>query len=101
MTYVEILEILVCVLAVYGFYALICHLLAFLCPKGELSMGVHVDGEGEIAPLEDMHYAIILTEEHRGHLQPPVFLLDKTVDKQTEGVLREQGYRLYRKIEDE
>ena len=101
MTYVELLEIAVCVLAVYGFYALVCHLLAFVCPKGDLSIGVHVRRGEKMKPQEDLQYATILSEEHRGHLQPPVFLLDEALDRESIEMLRETGRRLYRLLDCE
>ena len=101
MTYIELLEIVVCVLAVYGFYALICHLLAFICPKGDLSIGVHIRRGEKLTPQEDLQYAKILSEEHRGHLQPPVFLLDEAPDRECVAMLRETGHRIYRLLDDE
>ena len=96
MTYTELLEIAVCVLAVYGFYALVCHLIAFCLPKGDLSIGVHVRQGEKLKPQEGMQCATVLSEEHRGHLQPPVFLLDEAIDKETEMMLCELGHRIYR-----
>ena len=101
MTYVELLEIAVCVLAVYGFYALVCHLLAFICPKGDLSIGVHVRRGERITPQENLQYATVLSEEHRGHLQAPVFLLDEALDRESEQILRETGRRIYRLLDKE
>ena len=99
MTATELLEIVVCVFAVYGVYALLCHLLAYLIPKADLSVGVHVDGESAFSAAEDLRYAIILTEEHRGHFQPPVFLLDKTAEDTLLAALREEGCEIYRRID--
>ena len=101
MTYVELLEIAVCVLAVYGFYALVCHFLAFVCPKGDFSIAVHVRRGEKMTPQENLQYATVLSEEHRGHLQPPVFLLDEALDRESEAILRETGYRIYRLLEDD
>ena len=101
MTYTEILEIAVCVLAVYGFYAIVCHLIAFVCPKGDFSVGVHVKRGEKLTPQENMQCATVLTENFRGHLRPPVFLLDEPLDRETELMLTELGYRIYRLTNNE
>ena len=99
MTFADILEILVCLLAVYGVYDLLCHTLAFLCPKADLSVGVHLGEESGNHAMEDLRYAVILTEEHRGQMRPPVFLLDESIDEKILASLREEGCEIYRRID--
>jgi hypothetical protein len=89
----DFLEIIVCMLAVYGVYAIICRFLAHGCYKGDLSVALRVKcGEGEIDPAaiaDGVRRARFLTEGQRGKMLPPVILLtgpskERCVGEETE-----------------
>ena len=75
----DFLEIFVCMLAVYGIYAILCRFLAHGCYKGDMAVGLclqHREGEVDPAALEDgLRRARFLTEGQRGRMLPPVILL--------------------------
>lgn len=97
MTLGEFFEIVVCVLAVYGVYALVCRVVAAFCSKERLAVGVLVsegpDGTDRIG--EALRYAEILCEEHKGAWNPPVLLLPGEADSDRLAVLRGYGYDVY------
>ncbi|MBQ8174799.1 MAG: hypothetical protein IJ009_05290 [Clostridia bacterium] len=95
MGFLEIMEIVVCIFAVYGVYALVCRLLGHGCYKGDLSVAIHKT-EGETG--DAIHRAIILTEAQNGKMRSPVILLEKTPSAEEEKALRECGCRLYSRI---
>ena len=76
----DFLEIFVCMLAVYGIYAILCRFLAHGCYKGDMAVGLclqHREGEVDPAALEDgLRRARFLTEGQRGRMLPPVILLN-------------------------
>lgn len=76
----DLLEILVCVLAVYGVYAILCRILAHGCYKGDLAVALHLKrsagGRLDRGELQDgLRRARFLTEGQRGKMLPPVILL--------------------------
>ena len=75
----DFLEIIVCMLAVYGIYAIVCRFLAHGCYKGDISVALRVKcGGGEIDPAtiaDGVRRARFLTEGQRGKMLPPVILL--------------------------
>lgn len=75
----DFLEIIVCILAVYGIYAIMCRLLAHGCYKGDLSVGLRIKRGGrELDPAviaDGLRRARFLTEGQRGKMLPPVILL--------------------------
>lgn len=102
MGFVEILEIIVCVFAAYGIYSLLCHIIAAFCQKDAMAIGIQVaykDAQDPFPNLEEhVRYAVLLTEEHRGNMQPPVLLLDADAEDACVEILREYGYEIFRKI---
>ena len=89
----DFLEIFVCMLAVYGIYAILCRFLAHGCYKGDMAVGLclqHREGEVDPAALEDgLRRARFLTEGQRGKMLPPVILLtgpskERCVGEETE-----------------
>ena len=92
----EILEIFICLFAVYGIYALVCRILALFMGKDALSIAFHV-GEGEEIPVcvDGARQAEILSESMNGRLLPPVMLLDGRVSAETAQALRELGLTVY------
>lgn len=92
----DFLEIFVCMLAVYGIYAILCRFLAHGCYKGDMAVGLclqHREGEVDPAALEDgLRRARFLTEGQRGRMLPPVILLNgnpSVVSEELEELKRE------------
>ena len=78
MIFTVILEILVCMLAVFGIYAILCRLLAHGCYQGDTAIGLRLKdgGRADWAALADgVRRARLLTEGQRGKMLPPVILL--------------------------
>ncbi|MBQ8351850.1 MAG: hypothetical protein IJY20_07395 [Clostridia bacterium] len=75
----DFLEIIVCMLAVYGIYAILCRLLAHGCYKGDLAVGIRIKRESDHADpaviADGVRRARFLTEGQRGKMLPPVILL--------------------------
>ena len=93
----EILELVVCVFAVYGVYALLCRFLSRRCYKGDLSVALHVKREGEIPPDDGLRRALLLTEAQKGRMQSPVILLDCKTDDRSRLLLEDSGCDVYYK----
>ena len=101
MTVADVFEVFVCILAVYGVYALICRFLARGCYKGDLAVGLRVQttaAERDPAALADgIRRAHFLTEGQRGSMLPPVILLDSRPDSEMDvAELLGQGEIYYR-----
>lgn len=84
MNLADFFEIIVCMLAVYGVYSILCRFLSRGCYKGDLSVGLHVKLKSEEhshATLADgIRRAHFLTEGQRGKMLPPVILLNFPCD---------------------
>ena len=101
MGFLEIIaEITVSILAVYGVYALLCRILAHGCYKGDLSVALHADRPGDILSDASVRRAILLTEAQNGQMRSPVILLEGETDEDMLRMLAENGYDLYRKIDE-
>ena len=89
------LEILVCMLAVYGIYAILCRLLAHGCYKGDMALGLRIlQGEQAATPatiLDGVRRAQLLTEGQRGKMLPPVILLTGHPSEERRDALSELG----------
>ena len=95
MLFSEILEVLVCILAVYGLYAIICRVIGHGCFRGDVSYAVHYTaGEERDAVLR----AIILTEAQNGRMRSPVLLLETQPNAEEIAALHECGCHLYSRI---
>jgi hypothetical protein len=95
MLFLEILEILVCILAVYGLYAILCRMIGHGCYHGDLSVAVHYTaGEERDAVLR----AVILTEAQNGPMHAPVLLLEAQPTAEEMTALHECGCHLYSRI---
>ena len=95
MDFFEIVEILVCIFAVYGVYALVCRLLGHGCYKGDLSVAAYETGE---ETADAVRRATILTEAQNGRMRSPVILLEQTPSAERIEALRECGCHLYSRI---
>ena len=95
MLFVGILELFVCIFAVYGVYALICRLVSHGCYRGDLSVAVH---QSEAEPSDAVHRAILLTEAQNGKMRSPVLLLERAPDAKEKEALLQCGCRLYSRI---
>lgn len=95
----EFAEMIVCILAVFGVYAILCRLLALFCRGEKLSYALHIanDKEAEVLADDGVREAILLTESENGRLMPPVILLDEALEDATLARLRDYGYRIYRR----
>jgi hypothetical protein len=92
----EILEIFICLFAVYGMYAFLCRILALFMGKDALSIAFHVREEEEpIICADGARQAEILSESMNGRLMPPVMLLDGKVSEETALTLRDLGLAVY------
>ncbi len=93
-------EILVCMLAVYGVYAIVCRLFSHGAYRGDLAIGVRVQpGRPDSTPAavtDAVRRAQLLTEGQCGRMLPPVILL-KEPDHPAWEELSEycRGYEVY------
>lgn len=95
MYFLEIAELLLCLFAVYGVYALICRLVSHGCYRGDLSVAVH---KTEAEPRDAVRRAIILTEAQNGKMRSPVLLLEEEPSTEDKEMLQQCGCRLYSRI---
>lgn len=95
MLFFEILEILICILAVYGLYAIICRVLGHGCLRGDLSVAVHYTAGKE---RDAILRAVILTEAQNGPMRSPVLLLETQPSAEEIAALHECGCHLYSRI---
>ena len=79
MQIIDFLEIIVCMLDVYGIYAILCRFLSHGCYKGDLAVALRIKrGEEALDPAaiaDGIRRARFLTEGQRGKMLPPVILL--------------------------
>ena len=101
MDFLEIItEIVVCILAVYGIYAILCRILAHGCYKGDLSIALHADRQADLLSDAGARRATLLTEAQNGKMRSPVILVDGETDENMLHILAESGYDLYRKMDE-
>lgn len=88
-------EIIVCLLAVYGIYAILCRFLAHGCYKGDLAVGLRIKQEKEtadqVAITDGVRRARFLTEGQCGRMLPPVILLTGEPSASLQEALDELG----------
>lgn len=93
-----VLEILVCLFAVFGLYALILRVLAFFTRRSALRVAVLLSEEmlasPELAALYD-NEARLCAEGQRGRLGGPVLLLERHPTEEERAALLALGRALY------
>ncbi len=94
-------EMIVCILAVFGVYGILCRVLAFFCRGEKLSYALHIenDAEAEALASDAIREAMLMTESENGRLLPPVILLNAPLPKESVERLRGYGYRIYHREE--
>ncbi len=90
-------EMIVCILAVFGVYAILCRVLAVFCRGEKLSYALHIENDAEARALADdgIREAMLMTESENGRLLPPVILLNAPLGEEMLERLRGYGYRIY------
>ncbi len=93
----QIAEMIVCLLAVFGLYTVLCRVLSLFCRKEKLSLAVHIENDKEIteAASDRLREAVIMTESENGRLMPPVILLARKPNGEEIGLLRGFGFPIY------
>ena len=96
MGFTEFAEIVICVFAVYGVYALLCRIISHGCYRGDFSVAVHLLEKNEVE--DAVRRAIILTEAQNGRMKSPVLLLEEPPSADESEALTKCGCRLYSRI---
>lgn len=94
-----IAEVLVCIFAVYGVYAILCRILAHTCYKGDLSIALHLGQEEAQSAEAGLRRATVVTEAQSGKMGAPVILVDEETDESALAGLRAGGCDVYRKMD--
>ncbi len=97
MVWRELLGLLLCVLAVYGLYALLCRWLAHGIPRGGWTIGVHADDLGQVpgALPDRMREASLVREANVEGMGRPVVLLEVPWEEDALDRLGTIGYAVY------
>ena len=96
MAFSEIMEIFVCVLAVWGVYCILRSFVAWCLPKGDISLAVHARGEqSEYELYCALREAQLITDSRTEFSCEPVVLVDEFVTSEELEKISESGAYIY------